>query len=113
MPVTGQRRLPWYVWQIGSLVAFAIAALGAVGEWLEWWDMLGEIVLLGTTFTVLGLVLAVHGASARAILRVETALEDITERLGTIDVVLGREMPSIRAAVIRIEALLNDRASHE
>jgi hypothetical protein len=48
--MTARRRIPWYYWQIGSLVAFGIAALGAVGEWLGWWDIIGEILM--AVFTV-------------------------------------------------------------
>jgi hypothetical protein len=44
-----RQRILWYYWQIGSLVAFVIAAL-AVGERLRWWDMLGEVIM--AVFTV-------------------------------------------------------------
>jgi hypothetical protein len=37
MTVTRRHRPPWYVWQIGAVIAFAIAGLGALGEYLEWW----------------------------------------------------------------------------
>lgn len=51
-------RLLW----IGSALGFAVAILGAVGEFLGWWNDLGELLI--TVGTLTGLLLAGFSATA-------------------------------------------------
>ena len=37
----------WSLWDLGALLAFAVAALGALGEHLGWWHTLGEVLVWG------------------------------------------------------------------
>ena len=91
--MTAQRRIPWYYWQIGSLIAFALAGLAGLGEWLGWWDTLGEVLM--AVLTVLGLVLGFNGATERSISRLHDDLREV-----------AADMKTTHAILIRIEARL-------
>ena len=79
-------RMVW--WDVAALVAFGIAGLGALGEWLGWWHWFGEVVIW--TSTIAGLILAFNGASRRSIDRLHDPLSKIADELATIRVVIDR-----------------------
>lgn len=72
----------------GSILMFLLAILGAVGEYLGWWNLVGEVLM--TVGTLGGLVLAgvdfLRGAS-------ETQVESVQSQLGSMDTKLDRLEP--------------------
>jgi hypothetical protein len=88
MTTTPRPRLPWYYWQIAALIAFALAGLGALGEWLGWWHTVGDVLMW--VGTIAGLVLAFNSATERSVGRLDVGLAENTDKLVTIGVVLER-----------------------
>lgn len=74
--------LQWILYGL-SLFFFGVAILGAVGQYLGWWDAIGEVLmsvgtLAGVLITVLG---AVEGATRDQVERVHEAVVDNGQQL--------------------------------
>lgn len=70
-----------------SLFFFGIAILGAVGEYLGWWELVGEVAM--TVGTIAGLLLGVSsqitGATESQVDRVHEAVQDNGRKLNKLD----------------------------
>lgn len=70
----------------GSILMFLLALVGAVGEYLGWWDLLGEVFM--TVGTVGGLILGgvdlLRGASEEQVDGVSAQLGSMDDKLGTV-----------------------------
>ena len=91
--MTRRRRVPWQLWSLGALLAFALAAVGALGVPVgdresAWWHTLGEVLM--SVGTIVGLVLAFTAATEHSIERLREDLGGVADDLSTIRVVLER-----------------------
>lgn len=70
-----------------SLFFFGIAILGAVGEYLGWWELIGEVAM--TVGTIAGLLLGVAShltsATEAQVDRVQEAVRDNGQQLEKLD----------------------------
>lgn len=71
---------------------FLLAILGALGEYLGWWNLIGEVLV--TVGTIGGLFLAgvdlLRGASEEQVDGIESQLGSMDGKLGTVDGKLDR-----------------------
>lgn len=78
--------LQWILYGL-SLFFFGLAVLGAVGEYLGWWDAIGEVMmsvgtLAGVLITVFGIV---EGATRDQVAQVHDAVVDNGQQLQRLD----------------------------
>lgn len=78
--------LQWILYGL-SLFFFGVAVLGAVGEYLGWWDVVGEVLMsVGTLAGVLiGVFSVLEGATRDQVARVHDAVVDNGSQLETLD----------------------------
>lgn len=107
-PVAGiDPHLAQWIMFLLSLFFFGIAILGAVGEYLGWWDLIGEVAM--TVGTLAGLLLGVAShittSTETQVDQVQVAVETNGSKLDSIDGKLDK-LDGIDAGIDRQTDLL-------